>query len=240
VNVGKGNGTIRLDVVDDDSITDAAGNPLGGVGAGNGSFSTGETYIINKSITSLKTSIFKTQPSYDGWVLESGENTNRGGSLDRSAATIYVGDDETDKQYRGILSFDTSPLPNNAVILYAQLKLRRRGIEGSDPFRTHGSLMSNIRDGTFGNIAILQNGDFSAAATAGHVTDTLLELESNWYVTELQNTNLALVNKTGTTQFRVLFSKDDNDDLSADYVEFYSGNGLSSYVPQLTVTYYVP
>ncbi len=240
VNVGKGNGTIRLDVTDDDSITDDAGNPLGGVGAGNGSFSTGETYIINKSITTLKTSIFKSQPSYDGWVLESGENTNRGGKVDRSAATFFVGDDEMDKQYRGILSFDTSPLPNNAVILYAQLKLRRRGIEGSDPFRTHGSLLSDIRDGTFSNIAILQTGDFSAAATSGHVSDTFIELESNWFATELQDANLALVNKAGTTQFRLSFSKDDNDDLSADYVEFYSGNGLSSYVPQLTVTYYVP
>ena len=165
---------------------------------------------------------------------------NRGGKVDRSMATFYVGDDEKDKQYRGIVSFDTSPLPNNAVILYAQLKARRRGIEGGDPFGTHGSLLSDIRNGTFGNIAILQTGDFSAGASGGYVSDTLIELESNWYAAELDNANLALVNKAGTTQFRLFFSKDDNDDLNIDYVEFYSGNALSSYVPQLIVTYYVP
>lgn len=45
VNAGTGAGTIRLDVVDDGSIT-AAGDMLGGVGAGNGDFSAGEEYII--------------------------------------------------------------------------------------------------------------------------------------------------------------------------------------------------
>ena len=240
VNAGRGNGTLRLDIIDNDSIADAAGNPLGGAGAGNGTYSKGETYIINRSITTLKTSIFKSQPSYDGWVLESGEKTNRGGSVDRGEPTFFVGDDEKDKQYRGILSFDTSPLPNDAVILYAQLKLRRRGILGSDPWSTHGSLLSDIRSGTFSNIAILQTGDFSAAASSGYVSDTFVELESNWYAAELSTANLTLVNRAGSTQFRVSFSKDDNDDMDADYAEFYSGNGLGSYVPQLLVTYYVP
>ncbi len=46
VNTCTGNGTIRLDVVDDDTILDAALNPLGGVGAGNGSYASGETYDV--------------------------------------------------------------------------------------------------------------------------------------------------------------------------------------------------
>jgi hypothetical protein len=238
VNAGKRNGNIRLDVVDNDSVIDSAGNPLGGVGAGNGDFSAGETYLINKSITTLKTSIFKSQPSYDGWILESGENTNRGGKLDKGAATFYIGDDEKDKQYRGILSFDTSPLPNNAVILSVQLKVKRQGMEGSDPFATHGALVSEIRKGTFSNNAILQTGDFSV--TPGYVQDTFAELTSDWFATELKDANLTLVNKAGTTQFRLFFSKDDNDDLNADAVKFYSGNALSAYIPQLIVTYYVP
>ncbi len=49
VNTGIGSGTLRLDLVDDDSIVDAASNPLGGPGAGNGNFTAGETYIINKA-----------------------------------------------------------------------------------------------------------------------------------------------------------------------------------------------
>ena len=38
--------TLRLDVVDDDTIVDLALNPLGGAGAGNGSYTSGETYDV--------------------------------------------------------------------------------------------------------------------------------------------------------------------------------------------------
>lgn len=49
VNTGSGDGTIRLDVVDNDSIVDGAGNPLGGSGAGNGNYTGGETYIVDRT-----------------------------------------------------------------------------------------------------------------------------------------------------------------------------------------------
>ena len=42
-------GTIRLDVVDDNSIVDATSSPLGGAALGDGNFTTGEVYMINKS-----------------------------------------------------------------------------------------------------------------------------------------------------------------------------------------------
>lgn len=46
VNTGAGDGTIRLDLADDDSIVDLAGNVLGGAGD-NADFTTGQTYTIN-------------------------------------------------------------------------------------------------------------------------------------------------------------------------------------------------
>ena len=49
VNTGTGDGTIRLDVTDNDSIVDAVNKPLGGVGAGNGNFTTGQVYDIDKT-----------------------------------------------------------------------------------------------------------------------------------------------------------------------------------------------
>jgi len=51
VNTGSGNGTIRLDVVDDDSIKDAVNIPLGGMGLGNGNYTSGETFTITKAPT---------------------------------------------------------------------------------------------------------------------------------------------------------------------------------------------
>ena len=47
VATGVGTGTIRLDVVDDDSIADGVALPLGGSGSGNGAFTTGEVYEID-------------------------------------------------------------------------------------------------------------------------------------------------------------------------------------------------
>lgn len=46
VNVGGPSGTVRLDVVDNDTIVDGAGTPLGGTGVGNGSFTTGQAYTV--------------------------------------------------------------------------------------------------------------------------------------------------------------------------------------------------
>lgn len=47
-DTGAGNGVLGLNLADDDSIVDAAGNPLGGAGAANGDF-IGETYSVAKS-----------------------------------------------------------------------------------------------------------------------------------------------------------------------------------------------
>ncbi len=44
-----GSGTIRLDVIDDNSIEDSVGNPLGGAITGDGDFTTGEAYTIDKT-----------------------------------------------------------------------------------------------------------------------------------------------------------------------------------------------
>lgn len=48
VNTGSGSGTIGLNLVDDDSITDTATNKLGGTGLGNGNF-TGQVYTVTKA-----------------------------------------------------------------------------------------------------------------------------------------------------------------------------------------------
>ncbi len=55
VSTGMGSGTLRLDVIDDDTITDIYGNKLGGTGIGNGSFTTGEAYTVDKPATPTPT-----------------------------------------------------------------------------------------------------------------------------------------------------------------------------------------
>jgi hypothetical protein len=49
VSTGTGDGTLALDVADDDTIADAAGNRLGGTGLGNGAFTGGQAYTVDKT-----------------------------------------------------------------------------------------------------------------------------------------------------------------------------------------------
>ena len=59
VNTGTGDGAIRLDVRDDDSIRDTANHPLGGDGVGNGDFTAGQTYTIRKSLSRDTIGVFR-------------------------------------------------------------------------------------------------------------------------------------------------------------------------------------
>jgi CSLREA domain-containing protein len=58
IDTGNGDGTLRLDVVDDDTILDSFGQPLGGPGVGNGDGTDGEVYTIDK--TPPETSLIST------------------------------------------------------------------------------------------------------------------------------------------------------------------------------------
>jgi len=183
-------------------------------------------------------STFLSQGSNDGWVLESSEASGLGGSNDSLATTIRVGDNAADKQYRGILSFNTASLPDTAVITKVTLKVRKQGITGTDPFTTHGGLIAAIRKPYFGAAVTLANSDFQAALSK-QVGFNGVPV-SNWYSTNNNPVIWPYVNLTGTTQFRLRFTLDDNDDLSADYLRFYSGDTGRAYRPQLIVEYYVP
>jgi hypothetical protein len=87
----------------------------------------------------------------------------------------------------------------------------------------------------------LQNGDFQAAATAVAVTTTpLSSVSANGQVSSgaFGAAGLAAVNTAGTTQVRIYFTLDDNDDSGNDYVGFYSGDdNVAANRPRLIVRY---
>ena len=185
---------------------------------------------------------FRSVKSQDGWILEGGENTNTGGTINASATVFNVGDHAQDRQYRAILSFDTSSLPDMAVVTGVSLSIRRQGFVGVNPFTTHGALRLDIRNGSFGNNIALQAGDFQAAATRANVgTIPNMPDANNWYSAKLLAIAYPYINAAGVTQLRLRFTIDDNDDANADYVKFYSGNFTSfASRPWLAVVYYVP
>jgi len=235
VNTGSGNGTIRLDVMDDDSINDAEDNPLGEAGAGNGDFTWGETYEVDK------TSAFQSLNAQDGWIVESSETSGVGGTKNNTAATLRLGDDAANRQYRAILSFDTSSLPDTAIITSVTLKFKYVDKTGTLPFgATHYNLMADIREGAFSNFNALQPGDFNGPASKNRVLTFTKIKVGDWYSKSFGPANFQYINLGGVTQFRLRFSRDDNNDFGADYLRIYSGNAAEADRPQLIIEYYVP
>jgi hypothetical protein len=175
----------------------------------------------------------------DGWVLESSETSNAGGTMNATQTTFNVGDGAGDKQYRSILSFNTASLPDNAVITAVIFKVLRQGVVGTNPFSTHGNLLMDIKTGPFGGSKALQPADFQAAANKSGILIPNTPV-AGWYVRNLPANTLTFVNKAGVTQFRLRFTLDDNDDLAADLIRFFSGNAPAANRPKLIVQYYIP
>ena len=84
INRGSGDGTIGLNLVDDNSIVDLDGDPLGGVGVagdatGDGSFDAGETYTV--STASVGGTV---------WDDADGDGLPDAGELGRGGVVVYV------------------------------------------------------------------------------------------------------------------------------------------------------
>jgi hypothetical protein len=242
---GTGSGTLRLDLIDNDSIMDSATQPLGGSGAGNGSFTTGEVYTITIAPTIISTS-YRSTGFNDGWVLESNENSNAGGSKNSSANFFKLGDDTRDRQFRAVLHFPTYYLPDNAVITQAILMIKKQDAVGTNPFTTHQNISIDIRKGLFSNfspskLGSLQVTDYQAAADMYAVGTIQNNPVSGWYWALLDGKAYPYINLTDITQLRLAFQLDDNDDMGDDYIRFYSGDYKSQKDrPHLLIEYYVP
>ena len=187
----------------------------------------------------VKTDIFASQATYDGWILESTETSGVGGAKNNTSKVFYVGDDAYNRQYRSILSFNTAGIPDDAVITKVTLKIKKAGLVGTNPYKTHKGLRIDIRKGKFGTSKKLQLSDFQAKASK-NLVGKFKKISSSWYKAVLGSAAHTRINKTGTTQFRLRFYKDDNNDYGADYMTFYSGNAGTNSRPQLIVEYYVP
>ena len=207
--------------------------------AGNSSSS----YIfLNNTASSIKT--FFSRAAEDGTIVETSENSNVGGTINSNAITVNLGDDALKRQYRSILSFNTSSLPDTAVITSAILKVKLKAITGGgSPVRSFGGFLIGINTGPIGS-SILQATDFQLATNA--VTPLgpfILVPTDNWYSIDLTNGKTyinKLATKNGLTQLRLRFKLDDNNNTVANYLNLYSGNAPADSRPQLVIAYFVP
>jgi hypothetical protein len=165
--------------------------------------------------------------------------------MNATAATLSLGDNNAKKQYRSILSFNTSGLPDVAVITKVTLKLKHNSVApaGTNPISLLQGIFVDLRKGYFGTSSALQLADFQATAnkTVGPFNPALSD---GWYTIGLNNTTFASINKlstlSGLTQIRLRFKLDDNNNAVANYLSLFSGNAPAASRPQLIIQYYVP
>lgn len=184
----------------------------------------------------------KSTGAEDGWALESGENTNVGGTMNSGATTLRVGDNAARKQYRSVFSFNTSSLPDNAVITAVTFKVKQQAVlGGGNPVNTFQGFMADIRNGTFGTSSL----ELTDWQTGGNQTigPLLLTPSGGWYsfdLTAAKGRINKLATNGGLTQIRLRFKLGDNNDAIANYLSLFSGNAGAASRPQLIVEYYVP
>jgi ABC-type transport system substrate-binding protein len=189
---------------------------------------------------------FYSTASQDGWILESSETSNLGRTMNATAATLSLGDNNQKKQYRSILSFKTSGLPDDATITKVTLKLKHSSVTpaGTNPITLLQGIYVDLRNGFFGTSSALQLTDFNAPAskTVGPFKPVLT---AGWYTVSLNSTTFASINKLasngGLTQIRLRFKLDDNNDAIANMLNLVSGNNANPVNrPTLLIEYYVP
>ncbi|MBL9186612.1 MAG: immunoglobulin domain-containing protein [Opitutaceae bacterium] len=181
----------------------------------------------------------------DGRVIESTATSEVGGNNFPNATgstALRMGDDGTNRQFRNIVSFDTSTIPVNAVIVSASLELcRGSGAQGNTG--NLGQILVDVRTGDFGTGPALENVDFQSPPTAAQVaTMSVPALENQWSIGLLNQAGRDAINRTGgRTQFRVYYAIGDNGNNTQDFIPFFGGASTTAGTrPILRISYGLP
>lgn len=197
-------------------------------------------WLARETIVEIQES-FISIAEHDGRVYDDGTGTGEGfDDNDTEGLALRLGDHSQNKGYRTVVSFDTSSIPADAVILSAALQLTRGLWSGQDPFEWGGSCLIDVANPWFGSSEDLSAEDFQAYADAVAVASFEADpgLNNPMLSSEFSSDGLNNINKNGTTQLRVRFETPISFNSVSDYLGFYSAeNGTPEYRPRLIVTY---
>ncbi|NOV01186.1 extracellular catalytic domain type 1 short-chain-length polyhydroxyalkanoate depolymerase [Paenibacillus planticolens] len=190
--------------------------------AGNVETIRSQTYTINSAGNSSTLASIAAEDGFAGQLLADGLSTTVHKIGDKGMTNVDT--------YRTILSFDTSLLPSTATISSVKLRIYRKSLSG-----TVNSISLDIKNGFFGSVSGLEQGDYGAAASATGIATIAVPASNNAYTeVSLPSSAFTYINKTGRTQLRLKASTP--ADITSDVLEIYGGED-STYAPQLIVNY---
>jgi len=177
----------------------------------------------------------------DGYVREPDMVLMAEGPAVTKGTTAQVGDDSGNWQNRGVFSFDTSALPDDAVVTTVTLRLTRASSAGNTV--SLGNLLLDMGGSLIGANAGLDTFDYDdSAAAALDVATSFPVPAGNGFTTfaSVDSSHNGLVDVTGRTQFRVRFETLSDGDNQSDYIAFHTGEASAIVRPELIVEYYTP
>jgi hypothetical protein len=184
---------------------------------------------------------FTSISEHDGRVYDNGAGIGEGFDADdNDGRALRLGDHSQNKCYRSIVSFDTSVLPTDAVILSARLELTRGLPSGQDPFEWAGSCLIDVANPYFGNSDELSAEDWHDPADAVGIASFAADPGSgnSMVSTDFSPAGVSNINTEGTTQLRVYFTTPISFNSISDYLGFYPGEvSVAQYRPKLIVRY---
>ncbi|MHC5061128.1 MAG: choice-of-anchor W domain-containing protein [Planctomycetota bacterium] len=194
------------------------------------------------------TDTFTSMPPHDARLADNGAGTGIFYDRDDSdAKALRIGDYYTNQAYRTLLAFDTSSIPTDATILSASLQLTCGIAEGTSPDNWPGGgarCLVDIASPYFGTTDNVEAADWQNEADEVGIAEFMeYPIPGETIVsTGFNAAGLGLINKYGSTQFRVYLTPSAWTNSIQDYLGFYSGEqegreGQAERRPLLRVTY---
>lgn len=204
--------------------------------------------LVVQYLTATPSMTFNGFADYDGRVwddqLSAGGVTGAGKDHDDDGANaLRIGDvyNGAMYSYRSILSFDTSLIPDSAQVTGAKLQLTRGVISGSDPFIWGGQCLIDIASPFLGTTSALEFDEWYSTPDAAAVAEFLGDpgADQPMISTLFDVAGVNLINKTGTTQFKLRMSVHDSGSGSgSSYLGFYPNEATTeAYRPKLTIDF---
>jgi exo-beta-1,3-glucanase (GH17 family) len=154
---------------------------------------------------------------------------------------LLVGNDLGSRHYSAVLSFNTSGLPDGAVVTGLKLKVRTAGIAGTDPIKDGRDLSVDICMPPNIKTGRSQGAKLRAAVNCNEDVGLFDRTpNSGWYTADFLPAAYPSVSLNGTTLFRLSITEPSGKNAARAYIKFYSGvdNELNS--PILLVKYSLP
>jgi poly(hydroxyalkanoate) depolymerase family esterase len=154
--------------------------------------------------TTPQTATFSSIAAEDGYV-----KANADGSAPAvgTLANLAVGRGTDGLQNRTVLSFDTSSLPDSAVVVRAYVRVTYASGSGNPWGNPAGnSLLVDVKTGTFG-AAGTETTDFLAAPTSSNVASIAQFSTGTKDSSDFSSAGLSAINRTGRTQLKLRFAQ---------------------------------